>query len=578
MTAAAAALVLPRQAIADDNYVREPYVGSDTAEEAFLQPPPGGEFDTLFAVGEISTVPFDINRRFSYSDFGIGFLLPGPTYRLQPGGNLSLKYTNALPEGGVTAAYTTRMNTTNLHFHGLHVSPLSDGGVSGNDADGSPPGQSSDDVLVELEPNSLTHIYDVHIPADHAPGTHWYHPHVHGSTAVQVINGMAGAIIIDEPNDDQPLSRLPPEQDFIWVIQEVGEGSGIYSTGNKGNIGQELLVNGQRQPNLTIDSNQMCRLRFINATATPGGFITLIFEEEIGDNDYQQIVSQPIPPDPSPGDLEDCRGFYRIAVDGISHYGMAPVAIDRWDMSPGNRADFLVRLDAGHYRVRIEPNLTLQGGGYRSAPRVDCLETECVLAKITVNNVDGPPTPELPDCINRPPSWGPDHYLSPFLDECCPDVSQTIEFSTDPSIGKGKINGQAYDDDNVPEFNVGIDTEEIWELKHVGGGSAHPFHIHVNPFQVIEIDENPNHPYKNIWFDTFFVRKGQSVKIRHRFKDYVGKFVFHCHILIHEDNGMMRNINITGCGKGPDSNGGMINWPDNGTQADPCPGGVELST
>ena len=136
------------------------------------------------------------------------------------------------------------------------------------------------------------------------------------------------------------------------------------------------------------------------------------------------------------------------------------------------------------------------------------------------------------------------------------------------------INGQVYGDDNVPEFNVGIDTEEIWELKHVRGGSAHPFHIHVNPFQVIEIDGNSDHDYKNIWFDTFFVAQGQSVKIRHRFKDYVGKFVFHCHILIHEDKGMMRNINITGCGKGPDSNGEMINWPDNGTQADSCPGGV----
>ena len=574
MTAAAAALVLPRQAIADD-------LCDDPNNNLDLDPTPGQDFMQPIVVEPNSPINLsatcvraangDITRRFCYNDQK---MLPGPTFRVSPGSELNIEYKNELPDNFpqnlAPGADAEKVNITNLHFHGLHVSPLSldsnGTAVSGN-ADHTIE-SSSDDVLVELEPNSLdpiTHTYNVHIPAEHAPGTHWYHPHVHGSTAVQVINGMAGAIIIEEADP-----YVPQDQDFVWVIQGVGDGSGIYDSSQNGNINQKLMVNGQTHPCLNLHSNKMYRLRLINATATPGGFIKLKFQKFIN-GDYQDIVMDG---NDQNGNGQNI-GFYRVAVDGISHYGMPPQPVDSdgWDMSPGNRADFLVLLNEGNYRVRIEPNDDYNGNfnpkGFDGCDINDC----AFIAKINVSDQGDPPTNVLPVCIDRPSSWGEDHYLSGFSDDCVPHVSRIIKFSA--ASGQGKINDEVYGDDNVPEFNVGIDTEEIWELKNVGLlGSAHPFHIHVNPFQVIEIDEDPNHEYKNIWFDTFFVPKNKPVKIRHRFKDYVGKFVFHCHILLHEDRGMMRNINVTGCGKGPGSNGGMINWPDNGTQADSCPGGV----
>ena len=594
MTAAAAALVLPRQAIADDlcddpnnDPDLDPLSGQDFMQPKLIVVEPNSPSIILSATS-VRAANGDITRRFCYNGQK---MLPGPTFRVSPGSELNIEYTNELPDNfdfdthvASDYQYPQKVNITNLHFHGLHVSPLSldcdDTAVSGN-AGNSIQGSddvliksSSDDVLIEINPGS-ENLYKVHIPEEHAPGTHWYHPHLHGSTAVQVVNGMAGAIIIEEP----PGERLVPEErDFVFVIQDIETGTHIYDQGLSGGEEKnlEIMVNGQKEPILSISSNTMYRLRFINATALPSGFITLKFMNE--DEDDSPIHSRKIE---ESTDTAQCRGVYRVAVDGISHYGMPPEPVDPegWDMSPGNRADFLVMLDEGRYKVEIQLDEVNNKGKLPQNGDVDRFGT---LASICV--MEGPDAPE-PECIfpniiplhtNLSNSYDSGtHYLSPFRSNVDIDEHQTVTFSR--SKPNALINNEAYGPD-TPEFNVGIDTEEIWELCHGGGGSAHPFHIHVNPFQVIEIEGDSDHDYKNIWFDTFFVANRQPVKIRHRFKDYVGKFVFHCHILLHEDRGMMRNINVTGCGKGPGSNGGMINWPDNGTQADPYPGGVELST
>jgi len=110
-------------------------------------------------------------------------------------------------------------NTTNLHFHGLHLSPLSkytDGTVgSGRGASHNDVEFSSDDVLFELEPQT-SHKYCVQLPEHHAPGTHWYHPHRHGSTALHVSSGMAGVIIIKDP-----VEIFPVDSDVLWILQDI---------------------------------------------------------------------------------------------------------------------------------------------------------------------------------------------------------------------------------------------------------------------------------------------------------------------------------------------------------------------
>jgi FtsP/CotA-like multicopper oxidase with cupredoxin domain len=571
MTAAAAALVLPRQAIADD-------LCDDPNNNPDLDPTPGQNFMQPIVVEPNSPINLsatcvpaangDITRRFCYNDQK---MLPGPTFRVSPGSELNIEYKNELPDNFpeflAPGPYPKKVNITNLHFHGLHVSPLSldsNGiAVSGN-ADNTIE-SSSDDVLIEINPG-CENVYKVHIPTDHAPGTHWYHPHLHGSTAVQVVNGMAGAIIIDEKDDERLACK---DKDFVFVIQDVVRGSRINEGGRRSKLNdQRIMVNGQIEPILRITSNTMYRLRFINATALPTGFIKLKF---IDNRDGSQICSQKIEDDT---DTAQCRGVYRVAVDGISHYGMPPVPVDHengWDMSPGNRADFLVMLHEGDYTVTIEPNEYAKSGGFEC----DDVGLCGILAKICVEQ--GPDAPEyifpnrIPlhsnicdtevpdtDCLEVPQT----HYLGPLLPGNDTD-NQTVQFSKNNS-NEGTINGETYDSDTL-EFNVVLDAQETWLITHGGGGqSAHPFHIHVNPFQVIEIGDNDDNPYEGIWWDTFYIARNKPVTIRHRFKDYVGKSVFHCHILTHEDRGMMRNINVNGIGKGPGPDD--INWIQLGTK------------
>jgi len=105
------------------------------------------------------------------------------------------------------------------------------------------------------------------------------------------------------------------------------------------------------------------------------------------------------------------------------------------------------------------------------------------------------------------------------------------------------INGKAYDPNGVVQIR--LNTAEEWTISAeiVNGVSNHPFHIHVNPFQVVQhTDSLGNISPRDEWRDTLYVPEGESYKIRSRFKDFVGKTVIHCHILDHEDQGMMLNI------------------------------------
>src|SRR5579863_1513277 len=148
--------------------------------------------------------------------------LVGPTLRLKPGDAIQLDLQNRLPKESAEelewqyqdeakqAHIVTRphsFNTTNLHYHGLHVSP------SGN----------SDNVLLAIRPGEEEQ-YDVKIPTDHPAGTFWYHPHAHGSTAIQVGSGMAGAIIIeDDPSKIPPSLReaSSPEHEKIIEFESI---------------------------------------------------------------------------------------------------------------------------------------------------------------------------------------------------------------------------------------------------------------------------------------------------------------------------------------------------------------------
>src|SRR5262249_54872784 len=130
--------------------------------------------------------------------------LVGPTLHVRPGDTLRITLKNELDPETDTGALDTMhgFNTTNLHTHGLNVSPSGD----------------SDNVLREVGPGK-TASYVIKIPANHPAGTFWYHAHKHGSVAGQVGSGMAGALIIAGGQDNVP--EIAAAADRVLVLQQI---------------------------------------------------------------------------------------------------------------------------------------------------------------------------------------------------------------------------------------------------------------------------------------------------------------------------------------------------------------------
>jgi FtsP/CotA-like multicopper oxidase with cupredoxin domain len=241
-------------------------------------------------------------------------------------------------------------NTTNLHTHGLHVSPTTQGLDPKQ-------GISSDDVLVKIPPRNDTlddtswpsaRPYCVWLPRFHAPGTHWYHAHVHGSTAIQVVNGLAGALIVEEPEDQ----KIAVDQELIWIVQEIiGDAETVYANirvpqGQPG-AGERpygdvppvvrFTVNSLTSSTIEMRPNEIQRWRFINATATPRGFMNVaVLDANDPDGNFVDGV------------------LHLIAQDGVTFYGKAPQPLlaPGQFMAAGNRADFLVKFSRpGTYYV-----------------------------------------------------------------------------------------------------------------------------------------------------------------------------------------------------------------------------------
>jgi FtsP/CotA-like multicopper oxidase with cupredoxin domain len=152
---------------------------------------------------------------------------PGPTLQVHAGGTIAIKLNNNLPAPGPRCPLPAGKHpwadncyyTTDIHFHGLHVSPSSI--YDGPYEPGKKPIQSSDDVLVALDPGTQNYPYCVVLPDFHAPATYWYHAHRHGSTAVQSSTGMVGAIIVEDPKNPELTTAVREDRDLVFIIQEI---------------------------------------------------------------------------------------------------------------------------------------------------------------------------------------------------------------------------------------------------------------------------------------------------------------------------------------------------------------------
>jgi FtsP/CotA-like multicopper oxidase with cupredoxin domain len=513
--------------------------------------------------------------------------LPGPSLYIVPGTSINLTLNNRLDTmppftgdncpGGhhQTPPKPACFQHTNLHVHGLQVSPCSlDAKHCGPyDIDGkNPPLQcSSDDVLVDIFPGQ-SNKYCIVLPDMHAPGTNWYHSHLHGASAYQVSGGMAGAIIIQEPPAAQIVRQ---DLDKVFMLQEVivnppppnfptfptvygslGGGGGLPPT--------TVFVNGLCRPTLKMNAGQTMRWRFINTSATPRGLMKL------------RLVKTTSCSTTVPTSTVNDQVMFLIAIDGLSFYGVNPQPVRYHLMGNGNRADFLINLQPGLY--------TLVKDGYPLESVLNPASTNYTAASAASTQVlgyiDVQPSgykDTIPPVI---PGTKP-AYLNPIWNV---DTvrSQPVQFQN-PATKTFQIDNAFYDA-NAP-IQVKLNTAEQWTLQNIGfagspGGqtNTHPFHVHLNPFQILDIPFdfevtnadmqkyfpnvrrwNPRDPCGWMFWDTVALPAqippgtgpAGQLQIRSRFLIYDGEYVTHCHILVHEDVGMMINVQLIGNGVGP---------------------------
>jgi suppressor of ftsI len=422
-----------------------------------------------------------------------------PVIRASPGDVLKITYNNKLPSKSAgSCAVNPCMDMTNLHFHGLSVSP---------DA-------PQDDVLTMLaKPGQALH-YEVRIPRDHPPGLFWYHTHPHGESHRQVLDGMSGAIVIEG------MERYVPEIERLRERVIVVRGRSIEHDPDAARLMRDVAVpaKGCGGENEAVEE-----VFTVNGALRPG------IEIAPGERQFWRIVNASAD---RYLDLQlDGESLEIVALDGM------PLAY-RDPKRPTMTSDHLLVSPAG----RIEAIVT---GPPLGAPRM--LRTLCVNT-----GPAGDPNPGmvLADLVlpsakaaakeahvidDRPPVYKPVDVES--LKQTAPDF--VVTFTEDQ---KGfYINGKKFAMDAPPMTTARVGTYQRWRILNLSA-ELHPFHIHQVHF--LAYAENGKPLAQSAWLDTVNVPVAGNVDVILDFTDPIikGMSVFHCHLLNHEDKGMMAKI------------------------------------
>ncbi|MCH7800044.1 MAG: multicopper oxidase domain-containing protein [Chloroflexi bacterium] len=453
--------------------------------------------------------------------------------------------TSTLPKLGEAPNCFHGDNVTNVHFHGSHVTP-----------DG-----TGDNVLIKIKPGeSFRNNFE--ISDSQIPGTHWYHAHKHGSTALQMLNGLAGAFIIE--GDFEGIPEIENAAEKVLVLQQIQELPNLLLDKTKVKRSTPpLLVNGKLKPKITMRPGEVQRWRFINATQQTSAQIDEFKFVNAAGEDAGILIRQ-------------------IAADGIEFLDPQyqnvirnPKRYLEIDLAPGNRADFLVQAPTttGIFLLqapRREGN-TKQSGTL----------SEDSLLKIEVvgEAVDMKFPANLRTFSQLPP--GQQRAMKPIAGDSENIVwNRVVKFDQTGKIGdtgsppKFTIDGKTFDPNRIDQTMV-LATAEEWRIENYTQ-IKHPFHIHVNPFFIThyfdpntsecdptnrECSELADDDPLRRWQDTIALPLATTttemidgvpttvvtpgyVIVRQRYLDFTGTFVLHCHILGHEDRGMMQLLEV----------------------------------
>lgn len=384
-------------------------------------------------------------------------------------------------------------------------------------------------VTNDLPEASSVHWHGMHLPAKFDGGPHqmiapgavwapqwtvqqhaatlWYHPHPHGATEKHVHRGLSGLFLIDD--DAADALDLPNEygvDDIPLVIQDrrfTADGALDESDATDvGLLGDTIVTNGIANAHLSLTTDRV-RLRILNGSS--GRLYHLAFG--------------------------DGRAFQLIATDG----GLLPkpVTLNRIQLSPGERVELVVTVVAGE-NVTLRSLPITERAGIDRAAEFGFDDTFDVLI---LRAAESPrPSAALPAT------------LVPMRALATATTAPTRAFDLQWFM----INNRRMDMNRI-DMTVPVDTTEVWTVRNKDNW-PHNFHVHDVQFQIVAIDGNPPPPALSGWKDTVYTAPGASYTLAMHFADHTDPtypYMYHCHLLHHEDQGMMGQFLVLAPGQQP---------------------------
>jgi len=490
------------------------------------------QYNNLWIPDTLSGTTFNLNIKDTFSQIrpgqqtitaGINNKFWGPTLFVNKGDTVHMNVRNYLND------------STTLHWHGMHLPAVMDGG----------PHQV-------IPPGTLWQPY---WKVANNAATYWYHPHLHEMTQEQMTKGIGGLIIVrDSIESSLSLPRKYGIDDIPLVLTDRD-----FTTANQFSVvpyGDSSMVNGVLSPQFTIPS-QVVRFRILNAAI---------------ERSYNLGFS-------------DNRTFYVITSDG----GLlnAPVSLTRYLLHAGERVEILVNC-AGQSGTSINLkayNSTLSqqtpgGDVFPNGPFANALaRIDFNVLHLNIGTQTSNPITAIPTVLT----------IVNTIPEASASITRYLTISDTTIAG---IQGAAFllnhrlFNINYNNYSVPLNNTEIWQITN-SGNFGHPFHIHDVEFNILSLNGVAPATAQAGWKDVVYVPSQSTVRFIAKFDDYadnIHPFMFHCHISLHEDEGMMgqfivgssavspavSSLNCTGASF---SNSAMVGVVYSGTASVPYTGG-----
>ena len=437
--------------------------------------------------------------------------IPAPTLRVNAGDRLRINVINRLPPNPPAVPHPAHLrypNSTNLHTHGLHVTPgLVSAGVYGD--------YVMDDPALGIQPGqSRQHQYD--IGADHPPGAYWYHPHLHGASSIQVGSGMAGALLVKGEIDRVPEIAAARERVFLFqapITDAAGTLESFTQAAYVPLVEPPFLINGVRRPKLVMRRGEVQNWHFINAAIFK--FVNLSLDAHA-----LHVYSQ--------------DGNPRASAIAVGPFALpTPAKSSGVVLAPGNRASVLVQAGAAgtlRFEMGVDESILAEDIVAEivvvDEPRPMALpETPlpvpAALAPITDDELASagglkrsivmrflyldPSFTPPPDALLNPGSEADDWVYNIGGTAIGDDVFALGAAAEQPSAAPGLPREYIpFQSARAIRQTVALGSVEEWTILNMNN-VRHPFHIHVNPFQVVKVNGEPVEPY---WADTIALPPG----------------------------------------------------------------------